>query len=83
MKLACDKLRATKSSSTNPTSSLPGQLRHLTEDVFEDAVDTTDRIETVVSQDNDTNEDGLLYFACLTNHYLCLAKASLKTLPIS
>jgi hypothetical protein len=83
VKLACDQLRATKSSSTNLISSSPGQLRHLTQDLFEDAVDTTDRIETVVSQDNDTNEDGLLYYAHLTNHYLRLAKASLKTLPIS
>ncbi len=50
VKLACDKLCTTKSSSTSSTSSSQGQLHHLTEDVFEDAVDTTDRIEAVDSQ---------------------------------
>ncbi len=78
IKLECDKqVQASKTASAT-TSSTSGALRHVTEDVFEDAVLDTDdmHIADAEVQSNDTNEDSLQYFALVTEHYLCLANAS-------
>jgi hypothetical protein len=53
-----------------------GQLRHITEDVFEDAEDDVDTIVGSADLGNDTNEESLLYFARLSKHYLRLVTAS-------
>jgi hypothetical protein len=76
IKLDCDK----RASSKKPNSSLPsasgqttGQLRHITEELYEDAAEVLDSDE---SEPNDTNEAELLYFARVSNHYLRLVKAT-------
>jgi hypothetical protein len=55
------------------SSNTSGQLRHLTEDLFEDAVEQ-DKNESEDHASNDTNEVDLLYFARVSNHYLRLVK---------
>jgi hypothetical protein len=87
VKKECEKLSNTvKTSGTNSYSQATqpvsnGQLCHLTEEVFEDAFDSAASNDLVESA-NDTNEADLLYFARVTNHYLCLVKAApFKTLP--
>jgi len=55
-----------------------GQLRHITEEHFEQFEDVDDDIVTIVEpedQGNDTNEESLLYFARLSKHYLRLVTA--------
>jgi len=76
--LECDKIRASKGPSTASTTGTVGQLRHVTEELYEDAVDIEDNVVMTEGgfQDNDTNEDSLLYFARLSNHYLRLARVS-------
>ncbi len=61
---------------STPSTNGSGQLHHITEETFEDAVsDTiTDGNDDVCS--NDTNKADLLYFARMTNHYLRLVKVS-------
>ncbi len=54
-----------------------GQLRHLTDENFEDAM-TEDLPDTAVDMSNDTNQDVLNYFARVTNHYLRLARSTLS-----
>jgi hypothetical protein len=87
VKKECEKLSNTVKTSgttsysqaTQPASN--GQLRHITEEVFEDAFDSA-ASDDLVESANDTNEADLLYFAHVTNHYLCLVKAApSKTLP--
>jgi hypothetical protein len=59
----------------NPNQTNPGTastLRHITEDVYEVAL--TEDVVDVSPVDNDTNEESLFYFTCLTNHHLCLVK---------
>jgi hypothetical protein len=74
VKKECDKFLSNKktspSSSSAPVSG--GTLRHITEDVYEDAIadDTVD----VSPEDNDTNGESLFYFTRLANHYLRLVK---------
>jgi hypothetical protein len=71
-------LSALKSASTLSTgTTLSGRLRHITEETYEDAL-TEDVVADTVTEheDNDTKEDELIYFACLTNHYLRLVKVS-------
>jgi len=59
---------------TNPTSQT-GQPRHITEEKFMDAA--SDDFPVVdESNGNDTNEDTLLYFTRLSNHYLRMVKTS-------
>jgi hypothetical protein len=76
VKKECDKLLAstkgTSAGSQNSTTAQStGQLRHLTEEIFEDAVDLADsKDESFEQVDNDTNDSDLLYFACVSNHYL-------------
>jgi hypothetical protein len=75
VKKECDKLiSAKKTGSANLNSAqsggTTGQLRHITEEVFEDAIDSDTKDECV--EDNDTNDSDLLYFARVSNHYLRL-----------
>jgi len=80
VKKECDKLRQAKSSSTGNASSGvvtsgQSQLRHITEELFEDAV-YEDVSDSVVEEGiNDTNQDILNYFSRVTNHYLRLVKS--------
>ncbi len=62
-----------KSSSTSSGTDSTGNLRQIMEDVYEDAL-ADDALE-VSHEDNDTNEDSLIYFFRLTNHYLRLVKS--------
>jgi hypothetical protein len=74
VKKECDKLLSEKQVSNSTTSST-GQLRHITEESFEDAVepdDCGDNDHDVLC--NDTNEDSLQYFAKVSNHYLRLVR---------
>jgi len=71
-----------KSLTTTPASSRSqtGQLCHITEDMFVDAAsDDTQNVSD--SSGNDTNEDALLYFARVSNHYLHLVKNSSNVVP--
>jgi hypothetical protein len=77
VKKECDKLLADKKDIVStPSSNSSGQLHHITEETFEDAV--SDNITDGNAEDcsNDTNEADLLYFARMTNHYLRLVKVS-------
>ncbi len=77
VKKECDRvLAAARRSSSNTavsSDSNNGQLRHLTEEVFEDAVDQDNDV-SYVETTNDTNEVDLLYFARVSNHYLRLVR---------
>jgi hypothetical protein len=80
VKRECAKLLATKTSAAS-SSAETGQLRHITDELFENA---TSESEDVVDSDvltNDTNEVSLHYFACVTNHYLRLIKSSTTVNP--
>jgi len=78
----CNKLLASqRNNSTTPpsqhsaTRSSTGNLRHITEEVYEDTVDQEDsKDESSVHSHNDTNESDLLYFARVSKHYLRLVK---------
>jgi hypothetical protein len=73
VKKECDRLCASKN--TTGLASFPtGQLRHLTKDTFEDVIAVDDGVDSADFPPNDTNEADLLYFACVTNHYLCLVR---------
>jgi len=77
VKKECDRLLATKKASTssNSMTSPTGQLRHITEETFEDAVD--DSLENCTDElGNDTNDESLHDIAQVSNHYLCLVKSS-------
>jgi len=78
VKKECDKVLASQSTSSlnaSAPNTLTGQLRHLTEDIFEDAC--VDHVEdSIEDESNDTNEESLNYFSRVTNHYLRLAKNS-------
>jgi hypothetical protein len=83
VKIECDRLGSNPQSSSGSTATSgsqssvsAGQLRHLTEDVFEDAVDEDSKDESSDIPSNDTNEVDLLYFARISNHYLRLVKNS-------
>jgi len=77
VKKECDKQLQTKLSTNSPSIST-AHLCHMTEDIFEDPVNAVDSAECADCVDdpmhNDTNEADLLYFACVTNHYLRLAR---------
>jgi hypothetical protein len=76
IKKECDKILSEKQT-PNATTSSSGQLRHITEDSFEDAVDT-DVCENIVTDAfcNDTNEESLQYFVQVSNHRLRLVRNS-------
>jgi len=86
----CNKLVASKRNSATSNSSQhsatgpsTGNLRHITEEVYEDAVDIEDpKDDSSVHSHNDTNESDLLYFARVSKHYLRLIKNdSLRNVP--
>jgi hypothetical protein len=52
---------------------MTGQLRHITEESYEEP-EFEDVVEEEDVSGNDTNEDALLYFARLSKHYLRLVK---------
>jgi hypothetical protein len=62
--------------SFSQNSSTVGQLCHVTEELYEDAVDDAEASNDIHDESNDTNETDLLYFSRMTNHYLCLVKSS-------
>jgi hypothetical protein len=82
VKKECNKLLASKRthSATNPsqhsaTGTSPGNLRHITEETYEDAVEQEDtKDDSSVHSHNDANESDLLYFARVSKHYLRLVK---------
>jgi hypothetical protein len=81
IKKECTKLlQAGKSSNGSQSSGTStGQLRHISEEVFEDAVFvpvTEVESDSLPASTNITNEDDLQYFARLSNHYLRLANSS-------
>jgi hypothetical protein len=85
VKKECDKIvadRKNNSSSTQNAGS-SGRLRNLKEEIFEDAISEDIPVDCIDDSTNDTNEDELLYFARVTNHYLCLVKASTSGFPSS
>jgi hypothetical protein len=66
IKKECDKLISSKRSGTEnvasgQSSTANGQLRHMTDEVFDDAIESDAKDECVTS--NDTNDSDLLYFA--------------------
>jgi len=78
IKKECEKLsgdQKPKSTTSSQPGSQHGQLRHITEDQFMDA-ESGDIPVVDESNGNDTNEESLLYFTRLSNHYLRLVKAS-------
>jgi hypothetical protein len=81
VKLECDKILAEKQSVPSLGSSQAGQLRHITEELYEDAVDVESGDIASVDVTNDTNEASLHYFACVTNHYLHLVRSSVVPYP--
>jgi hypothetical protein len=70
----CARLCGGGSSNQNGSSNSSGQLRHLTEEIEEEVVELDDSADCI---DNDTNEEDLIYFVRVSNHYLCLVKNSL------
>jgi hypothetical protein len=79
VKKECEKLLlAQKSSGNNQSTSQAsqGQLRHITEEVFQE--EDVEESEDVSSEEihNDTNEAVLNYFTCVTKHYLRLVKST-------
>jgi len=90
VKLECDKIRTAKTTTTTSgnsastlttTRSPQGQLRHVTEEEFTDAVVFEHNADDADFSANDSNEDGLLYFSRLTNHFLCLGRTSVTQSP--
>jgi hypothetical protein len=82
VKKECNKLIASQRNQSTPSASQhsvsgsnTGNLHHITEEVFEDAVDHDDtKDDSSVHSHNDTNKSGLLYFAQVSKHYLHLVK---------
>jgi hypothetical protein len=82
VKKECNKLLASKrtNSAPNPsqhsaTGPSTGNLRYITEETYEDAVEQEDtKDDASVHSHNDTNESDLLYFARVSKHYLRLVK---------
>jgi hypothetical protein len=78
----CDKIIVDKKETvTMHSTSGSGHLHHIQDDMFEDALSEDIVADSIAYSPNDTNEDDLLYFACMTNHYLCLVKTSMS-IPI-
>jgi hypothetical protein len=80
IKKECEKMgidQKQKSTLSPSSGSQTGQLRHITEETFMDTESESDELPAVdESNGNDTNEDALLYFTRLSNHYLRLVKTS-------
>lgn len=75
VKLECDKGTQDKRSS-GPISSASGQLRHITEEHYEDAIDDVPNDPVSEELSNDTSDASLQYFARVSNHYLRLVRSS-------
>ncbi len=78
VKKECDEFLATQklSKSYIATTSTLGDLCHITEKSFVDAA-SNEIVETeIANSGNNTNEDALLYFVQVSNHFLCLVKNS-------
>jgi hypothetical protein len=73
VKLECNKILSEKQQNPMLGSSSSGHLHHITGELYEDAVDTESNDVESEYMTNDTNEASLHYFACVTNHYLCLS----------
>jgi hypothetical protein len=58
-------------------------VRNVKGEIFDDAVPDNVLDDCADESTNDTNEDELLYFARVTNHYLHLVKASTSGYPSS
>jgi len=78
VKLECDKQVQASKTVPASNSSTSGTLRHITEEIFEDAILDTEDMHTTEErvESNVTNEDSLQYFALVTKHYLRLANVS-------
>jgi len=74
VKKDCEKQLAEQQSKTSTSLQPSGRLRHIQDDLFEDAV--VDSVSEVEQDSNDTNEAGLNYITCVTKHYLRLVKSS-------
>jgi hypothetical protein len=78
IKRECEKIgldQKQRNSQPNSPGTQTGQLRHITEENFEDA--PSDVIPEVdESNGNDTNEESLLYFTRISNHYLQMVKTT-------
>jgi len=73
VKKECEKFLVSKKPNPNQTNpSTAFTLRHITEDVYEDAL--TEDVVDVSPVDNGTNDESLFYFTRLTNHYFRLVK---------
>jgi hypothetical protein len=84
VKKDCDKQVADRKpniSSSIPNTGVSGHLRHMKDDIFEDAVSDDVADDVLIDSPNDTNEDELLYFARVTNHYLRIVK-SMSPIPV-
>ena len=79
IKIDCDKKAISKKPGAIPPSSgTTGKLRHITEEVFEDANEIVDNgSEEELVTPNDTNDVDLLYFVRVSKHYLRLARTTL------
>jgi len=83
VKHECDKLIADKKKSSTTPASTVRKLRHIQDKLPETSVseDNVD-IEDVVldsTTGNDTNKADLMYFSCMTNHYLRLVWSTSKS----
>jgi hypothetical protein len=79
VKKDCDKQvadRRPNTSSSISNTGVSGHLRHMKDDIFEDAVSDDVADDILIDSSNDTNEDELLYFARVTSHYLHIVKAT-------
>jgi len=81
IKKECAKQHSDQQLSTSSSSkSQTGQLHHLIEENFVDAASDEVPVD-YPTNGNDTNEESLLYFARMSNHYLCLVKNSTSVVP--
>jgi hypothetical protein len=80
VKKDCNRQIASKRSQSSTTTSQGSgtnqvALRHITEEVFEDALDQTEEPDEPSNHlTDDTNESDLLYFARVSKHYLRLVR---------
>ena len=71
-------LAGKQGSGSQSSSSSSSQLRHITEEKIEEAVDESNVVSDDQDTTNDTSDQVLHYFAHVTNHYLCLVKGNPK-----
>jgi len=79
IKKECEKVLATKQQqgSNLTTRTVPsGQLRNIKEEFDEEIVSEDDDVIKPLPESNDTNDEDLVYFARIKNHYLRLVRSS-------